>query len=219
MRGSSLSIFCLATVFAIFAGACSLVEKQIKIDIPDAKWPGIFFKSIDSVTELSSLKRLRETQVPENDIETRIWRGFSTGPLEGVILKRQGGQWSALYVISDDCCVIRRTWTKVLPPPKSGWETFWKKIDEAGITSLPDVSKTGCTMGGIDGMGYVVEFNQSYSYRTYMYEVGYPSKCEEVKKMKQIGRIIAEEFYDGKQECVDARWLPCVAKYGVQNDL
>lgn len=30
---------------------------------------------------------------------------------------------------------------------------------------------------------------------------------------------LEDEFYDGKEECVDARWLPCVAIYGVKNDL
>lgn len=199
--------------------SCSLFEKKLKIEIPDARWPPIFFKSIDTVTEFGSLKRLRETHLAEGDMEIRVWRGFSTARLEGVILSKTTGAVSARYIISDDCCNIRAAYLKTLPPPKSGWEVFWGKIDEAGITTLPDSSVVNCETPGIDGISYVVEINRDNVYRTYMYETSYPQKCEEVQKMKQIGRTIAEEFYDGKQECKNAEWLPCVAKFGVINDL
>ena len=140
-------------------------------------------------------------------------------PLEGVVLTRISGKWSALYLISDVYVDIKGAYVKQLKAPKSGWDPFWQKLSEADIATLPDPSQINCENGGIDGMSYVVEINQNYAYRAYKYETSYPSKCEEVQKMKQIGRIIANEFYDGKQECINARWFPCVAKYGVENDL
>lgn len=209
----------IALICSILVSSCGLIEKKLKVEIPDANWPRIFFKAIDTVTELSGLKRLRETHLADGDMEVRVWRGFSLGPLEGVILNRTSGKWSALYVISDDCCDIKAAAIKALPAPKSGWENLWNGLNAEGISTLPDSSQVDCGPIGPDGMGYVVETNQHGVYRTYQYQTSYSPKCEQVQKMKQIGRIIAEEFYDGKQECVDARWLPCVALYGAKNDL
>jgi hypothetical protein len=208
----------IAAVFSVVISSCSLFEKKLKVEIPDARWPKIFFRQIDVMTELSSLKRLRETHLAENDIEIRVWRGFSLAPLEGVILRQNAGKWSALYIISDDCCEIKKAFMTELPPPKSGWASFWNRIDEAGILTIADYSLVCEESPRNEEISQVVEINKDNVYRTYMHSVT-GAKCEESQKMKKIGRIIAEEFYDGKEECIDARWFPCVSKYGVQNDL
>jgi hypothetical protein len=205
-------------ICSALVSSCSLFEKKLKLEIPDSNWPGIAFRYIDATTEFASLRQLREKHLAEDDLEVRVWRS-GLMPMEGIVLSRISGIWSALYVVSDDCCEIRGASKKVLPAPKSGWDNLWSSLDAEGISTLPDSSQVDCGPIGPDGIGYVVELNQNNTYRTYMYQTSYAPKCEQVQKIKQIGRIIANEFYDGKEECVDARWLPCVAKYGVKNDL
>lgn len=216
----------IVAVCFVFIASCSLFEKKLKVEIPDTSWPKYLFRPIDIVTELSSLKRLRETHLGENDLEIRVWRGFSTAPLEGLIVRQIDGKWSAYYIISDGYWEIKKAIIKELPPPKSGWASFWKRIDEAGILTIADSSLACGTELGIDTITYVTEINKDNAYRTYMHPATgsniHPttgSKCEESEKMKKIGRIIADEFYDGKEECKEAKWFPCVSKYGVQNDL
>ena len=124
--------------------SCSLVQKELKVEIPDATWPPVVFKPIDTVTEFASLKRLRETHLAEDDLEIRIWRGFSLAPLEGVVLTRISGKWSALYLISDVYVDIKGAYVKQLKAPKSGWDTLWNNLDAEGVSTLPDSSQVDC---------------------------------------------------------------------------
>ena len=45
-----------------------------------------------------------------------------------------------------------------------------------------------------DGFSYVVEINHESTYRTYMYDNPSLSKCEQAKRMINIGNFIADEF-------------------------
>lgn len=203
--------------FSLSASSC-LFLKITKLEIPDARWEKLFFREIDSITKLSALKPLRETQLAGDDIELRIWRGFSTAPSEGVILKRTSDRWSAAYVKADTASKPTRAEIRELGEPKSGWDPFWKSIVSEGVLTLPDSSAINCFPADMDAISYVVEINKDNIYRTYMYQAQ-NAKCPEAQQMKKIGRIIAEEFYDGVGECKTSEWLPCVAKFGVQNDL
>jgi hypothetical protein len=207
----------IALICSIFICSCLLVEKQLKVEIPDASWPKIVFKSIDTAAELSSLKLLRESHLPEGDAEIRVWRGFGLASLEGVILKRTSGTWSAMHIVTSNADGITKTNTARLPLPQSGWDAFWEKLDGAGLRSLPDSSMVNCMESGADGVAYVVEINENSAYRTYMYQTNY-SKCPQVDQIKEIGRIIAREFDDGKQECRKAEWIPCEGRPVTKKD-
>jgi hypothetical protein len=166
------------------------------------------FGEINNVAELASLKDLRKTKFDGDDVEIRIWRGFGLSDLEGIAVKRIKNEWSGVYIKSND--YIDATSAKVvrLNAPKSGWDSFWKKINEAEILKIPDNSEINCDSSGFDGMSYVVEYVHKYQYRTYMYSLVY-SECAEAKKLENIGNIFAEEFDTGEGTCKTTEWIPC----------
>jgi hypothetical protein len=181
--------------------------QKIKIELPNARWESIFFKLINKTTELGGLDELRKTSLEKDNIEVRVWRGFGLGDLEGVVLKRIDGQWSALHVKANHYTEPQRVKVKKLDSPKSGWDSFWNNIEKKGILTLRDPSEKNCEDDGIDGTSYVIEINQKKTYRTYrMREEG---KCDGVRQMEQIDDIIGEEFDSGLEECKTAEWFAC----------
>ena len=67
----------------------------------EARWEKIYFEETNAVTRLAAQNELRKVQFGKEDFEVRIWRGFALMPLEGLILRRAGGEWSALHLKSD----------------------------------------------------------------------------------------------------------------------
>lgn len=191
--------------------------QKTQIILPNSRWEPLFFNGvkgsrdgINQVTKLAGLNELRKTRLKDGDVEIRVWLGFSTAPLEAVILKRNGGQWSAQHIAESD---IGKVEVKELNSPKSGWEFFWKKIVDKEILTLPDSSEINCGEGGIDGGSYVVEINQHRTYRTYRLSTAYSEgKCREANQMEEIGSIIGEEFDSGTvhtEQCNRAEWFAC----------
>lgn len=178
-----------------------------RIILPNARWEQMFFKEINNATILGGLEDLRKISFGKADVEIRVWRGFSLDPLEGVILKRTNAIWSAVHIKTDKYDEATEARIKRLNKPKSGWESFWKRIEEKGILTLPDASEINCEVGAIDAMSYVVEINQDKTYRTYRYSDG---KCNQVKQMEEIGEIIGEEFDSGNEECKTTEWFACM---------
>lgn len=196
-----LSIF-LVTVWHFY----SETQKN-EIKLPHAKWETIFFKEINQVTNLGELTELRETILRKGDIEVRIWRGFSLDPLEGVILKRISGQWSAFYIVADQSFAPESVQLRELAPPKSGWNIFWKQITDKGILTITDNSVLNCDDGGLDMISYVVEINQDRVYRTFKHS---GENCSEARDMEEIGDIIGLEFKSEQEECKRTEWFACV---------
>ena len=157
-------------------------------------WRPIFFESINKRAELSNLPNLQVAVLAGNDIEIRVWVGFGLTELEGFILERSGGQWSALHLDGIHRRLPRSKFQRKLPPPKSGWETAWQKLVDGGILTLPDAANLQCNANVLDGTGYVVEVNAYQSYRTYLYDNPAYAKCDEAKRMIDLGEVIADEF-------------------------
>jgi hypothetical protein len=170
--------------------------------IPKATWEKIFFEGINERVKSSKLKSLRSKALPKGDLEIRIWSGFGISLLEGFVLKRSAGEWSAIdldWEVTEKSNGKRdiKQVDKKLDVPKSGWEAAWQKLVDAGILTLPDPEDSNCRGDTVDGMSYVVEYNFNNTYRTYMYdnpEVAIKD-CPEYKPMLKINQIIAEEFY------------------------
>lgn len=122
-----------------------------------------------------------------------MWHGFGLTALHGFILQRRSATWSAVHLEGGftDSTSER---TRELEPPKSGWDQFWQRMKDAGISSLPDADELQCNPGVNDGMSYVVELNNQGTYRTYMYENPSYAKCSQAQQMIKIGNTIAEEF-------------------------
>jgi hypothetical protein len=188
----------------VLSTAChSREHQQMRVIVPHASWEPIFFRAINTAANLSGQTNLRTTQLPEDDVEVRIWWGFGLSPLEGVTLRRSSGQWSGIHVKGDDYYELTGVDRTQLSDPKSGWQTIWPRMLEAGVLSLPDPSEINCDEAIVDGVSYVVETNANNTYRTYSYPVSDPPKCKEVTSMLEIADIMFEEF--GPQIFPDGR--------------
>jgi hypothetical protein len=164
-------------------------DGKLKLFIPENVWVRIYFEEIDARVKKSGLTNLRETVLPEGDLEVRVWEGFSFFPIRGVVIKRRAGQWEAHHIRQ-----MREGDTEApitsYPEPPLGWDNFWGQLVEDGILSLPDSYSIGCVAGMTDSICYVVEINSDHVYRTYMYADSDASKCAEAKKMLQIAQAI-----------------------------
>lgn len=168
-------------------------KKDLKLIIPNAGWEKIYFQGIDKASERDGLTKLRETILLDNDLEIRIWVGFGKYGFDGLILKRNLGEWSAISLKRMFCHVDEMGKT-ILPPPKLGWRNFLEKIVDVGILTLPDSSELNGENDVVDGKSYVVELNSNQLYRTYMYSDIQLQKWQEAKQMIKITETIADEF-------------------------
>ena len=169
--------------------------------IPDAGWVPIFFeatgfgtKSINQLTNDANLPSLRTVLLPDDDLEARVWVGFGVRGVDGLMLRRSDGRWSAIHLHGMSERPPFPNSQETLVAPRSGWETAWQRLRDAGILTLPDAATLQCDPGGVDGTSYVVEINVNKTYRTYRYHDPNYAKCDEAKQMARIGEIIADEF-------------------------
>lgn len=155
----------------------------------------IFFRSINQLTKEAKLPSLRTVMLPDDDFEVRVWSiGGENGELYGVILRRSAGQWSAIHIYGKGEDTHLQKYQETLAASKSGWETAWERLVNAGILRLPNASELQCNSPALDGAGYVVEINMKKNYRTYMYENPAFAGCNEAKQMIKIAEIVDEEF-------------------------
>lgn len=211
-----LSIILIFSAVGLFSGnlyQTSLFQAP-KLEIPASKWEEIFFRAINQNTNLVGIEKLREKHLSKNDIEIRVWEGFGLEPLEGMIFQKIDNVWSAHYVLelgTSDRPASRIT--QLPQQPKSGWDSFIQQISDEGIFDLPDATSIDCEYQVIDGRGYVVETYKNKIYRTYRYNELSENKCFEGKKMGKIVKIIADEFYNGIDECKTTEWIPCYHRF------
>lgn len=166
---------------------------EFKLIIRKTIWEPIFFQAIDERAQQSDLPTLR-VALPKDDLELRLWNGFGLTALEGVVLRRRAGEWSAIHLDGIHAKLPKASYQKTLSAPKSGWTECWRKLTELGILTLPDAGEIKCSTMMEDGMSYVVEINQDFTYRTYMYDNPSYAKCDQAQRMISIGNLIAEEF-------------------------
>jgi hypothetical protein len=170
-------------------------KKELRLSIPNESWEPFAFEEINKRTRQARLPALRSVILPAGDLEVRVWAGFGLTELEGFVLKRTSGQWSASHL--DDInprVALHKPSQKELKAPKFGWEVFWQGLVGAGILNLPDASARGCNPLVLDGMSYVVEFNENRTYRTYMYGNPEYAKCDEAGQLIRMINLIGEEF-------------------------
>jgi hypothetical protein len=175
--------------------------QQNEVVVPDASnadWEKYFFKEIDKRTKKAKLKRLRETEIAEDDIEIRLWlKPPFNIKLEGMILKRTKNVWSAVYL--DSKYVSKRFIYPIIKysEPKSGWEKTWQKLLNAEILTLPDAESIKCNHLVPDAETYIVELKKGDNYRTYKYDApGSLSlkNCRADDQIVEIYKTIFQEF-------------------------
>ena len=169
-------------------------KQELRLAVPDNPWVPIFFESINERAGVAKLPKLRTAILPKDGLEVRVWAGFGLTALEGFVLKRIDGQWSATQLAGIHPRLPRSEYQKKLQTPKSGWDACWRRLVEAGMLTLPDASEVRCNAGVLDGLSYIVEFNVNKTYRTYMYDNPDYAQCREAKQMLGIVKIIGEEF-------------------------
>ncbi len=168
----------------------------VTLFIPNDAWVRIFFEQINQRANKSGLTSLKDSVMPNGDLEIRFWTGFGFSSLKGFVLKRNQGTWTAftLRPMSEQENVAATT---SFPEPVGGWELFWKRLVEAGVLRLPNAADTDCEGGVYDGECYVVEINTGTAYRTYMYDSPDSAECFEAKKMMEITCLIFGEKCGG----------------------
>lgn len=169
-------------------------KRELHLKIPDGRWEPVFFNTLDELTGQVGLRSLRTVLLPNNDLEVRVWFDGRPYTIDGVVLRRATGEWSAIRVHGRFDQQQIRTYQDSLASPTSGWESMWQRLVEAGILTLPDASEVECRSGGLDGVAYVVEVNMNQRYRTYAYSNPQLMQCREAKQMLNIKETIATEF-------------------------
>ncbi|MFL6228258.1 MAG: hypothetical protein ACJ741_05730 [Pyrinomonadaceae bacterium] len=177
-----------------FPSAIQNDGETLKLIIPKDTWEPIFFEEINKRAKVAKLHDLRSTALPGDDLEIRVWKGFGLSPLEGLVLKRTSGRWSALHLAGIRRGMTPSEYQQQLSLPKSGWDSFWKRMTEEGILILPDSSELKGEKRIEDGVSYVVEINTDHTYRTYYYGNPDWQTWKEAKQMMKISNIIAAEF-------------------------
>lgn len=176
-------------------------KRELKKEIPDAGWVKIYFgedpnlrrPGLDKIATQNGFSILRETLLPEDDLEVRIWVGFGKFGKDGLILKRDSGNWFAIN-IRGMLCHLEDMGKYKLESPKSGWEGIWKNLVDEGLLNLPDSSEIEYENGVLDGKSFVIETNVNDTYRTYEYGNPRFENVKEAKQIMKIGEIIADEF-------------------------
>lgn len=167
---------------------------EMQSTVQKKAWEPIFFKEINRRARLAKLSDLRRANLSKDDIELRVWIGFGLIPLEGFIIKKRHGQWSALLLRSISPHLARHDYQQTLLAPKSGWEPFWQRLIEKGVLTLPDSIELEGGVTVPDGESFVVETNTGGSYRTYLYSNPHLQKWPEARTITEIVQSLLDEF-------------------------
>ena len=157
---------------------------------PESGVEAILQNETDRVVTLAGLGKLGSSSLGNDDVEVRVWFGFGLFPLEGFVMSRRAGRWSAFHLKADSHYEPKKTSRNELQPPKSGWEVCWQQLVNAGVLTLPD----GTDRPDPDAQGYLVQVRNGESYRSYHYVSPEYSHLPAAKNMLEIGDIISNEF-------------------------
>jgi hypothetical protein len=163
-------------------------------EIPNASWEPSFFMALGERTQKVNLPSLRTVMLSDQDLEVRFWYDGRPDVINGFVIRRSADRWSAFGVRQTRNRQPSEVTLEVLSAPKSGWETAWAKLVDAGILTLPDASELSCNAPAFDTVSFVIETNVHRSYRTYRYSNPFHAECEEAKRIVLMEEIISEEF-------------------------
>jgi hypothetical protein len=136
----------LLLLLLCFLGACStaqvnrVVQNNVPAPPPELTPDEILSREIDRAAELAGLARLKTANLGPYDTEIRAWYGFGLIALEGFVIKRTNNQWSAFHLKADHHSMryAKQVSGIQLPAPKSGWESCWQRLVDAGVLTLPN---------------------------------------------------------------------------------
>lgn len=158
-----------------------------------------FIPTVNERLKGTGMKPLRFERLPPGSRQVRVWAGFALSPVSGIILHQRDGEWLALYLPpleepSNRPELTYQDLVRKLPPPQSGWASFWERVEALGIYTLPDATEVGAHNVYLDASVVVVEIKTPDSYRNYMYSGLRTAEAPEAKKMLEIAETISKEF-------------------------
>lgn len=188
----------LLLLFALFLGACTVAQvnrvaqKNAATPPPERTPDEILSREIDRAAKLAGLPSLKAANFAQGDAEIRVWYGFGLIALEGFIVQRVNNQWSAFHLKADHHSMryAKKVERIQLPAPKSGWESCWQRLVDAGVLTL----QSGTDGPDPDAEGFYVEIMDGGSYRDYLYNSPEYSEAPNAKRMVAIGNIVSNEF-------------------------
>jgi hypothetical protein len=175
--------------------ASSVVQNQTpRAEVRDTDWESSFFLALAERTRIVNLPSLKPVVLKSDEVELRLWYDARPDIINGFVIRRSANAWSAFGIRQ-----VKDRWPspvkqELLGSPKSGWNTLWKRLTEAGILVLPDSDETKCGPAVLDGGGFVVEVIAQEKYRTYRYANPQFADCDEAKRIVSIENTISEEF-------------------------
>lgn len=173
------------------------VKRASSIRHDPKPWERIFFEEINERLAGSDLIDLKDVGLSGDSMEIRIWVGFDTSPLRGMILRRENSDWYASYLRWSEASSDLGRAEIPLPPPKKGWEDLWRQLNAFSFLELPDHTEIGMEPKGFDTTCVVVEIATQDSYRTYLlFGLKSPdgSKPHPTQSMYMISKLLAHEF-------------------------
>src|SRR6266545_3042095 len=99
----SMKLILIAT---LLLSACSQPEpdrvstpaNNTAIPTPESGIEAILQDETDRVATLAGLGKLGSSILGKDDVEVRVWFGFGLFPLEGFVMSRRAGRWSAFHL-------------------------------------------------------------------------------------------------------------------------
>lgn len=161
--------------------------RPTELVIPQQTWETLFFRSINSLAGQLGLSDLRTELLADGDLELRVWRGFGVVSLNGYILRKRDGRWSA-YQVSEIPLRLKRS-RRVADLAK-----LWRELVQAGVLTIRDDSEIPRSTIVEDGTCYVVEIRDRRSYRTFMVNNPHIIHSEDGSKMLTVINLLDSRF-------------------------
>ncbi len=156
-------------------------------------------ETIVKLAKSSNLSILETAEIPNDDLEARIWRHNGWWKRWLLVLRRSNGKWSADFqeqTLDEETGKIKKTSKKKAGEPKSGWESVWKKLTNEELLTLPSGFENNGWLPCPDCGDVKIETKVGEIYRYYAYtEPFLGSDIRETKQVAKIINIIAENFY------------------------
>lgn len=138
-----------------------------------------------------------------DSMQIRIWYGYAfedTGQL--VIFTNENNKWTSDFLtlsfnVNENKDSVWSIGKELLRRnPKSGWDSFIKKLLDYQILSLPDMAEIDENITIADGHAFTVEIATNNNYRFYQYQEPEMVKDRlwQAKNMSYILKLIESEF-------------------------
>lgn len=194
----------VAIIAVLIFSACDSAHYRVNPDrcpVPDNLQKNarleIASDEIDKFMKRTEVEGLRAKDLQKGDLEIRVWTGFNSKVLRGIILQNNGNGSSASLIenlrnIESNSPEFRR-----LKDPKSGWEHLWENLFRLAICELPDSEDVGLKMDFVHPTVVFIEIRNGDLYRSYSsfgFNEETMSKNSQVRHVYEIIQHLSTEF-------------------------